>query len=210
MGNTGAVTGTFPTSYTVTTTNANTTRYIAISCAFTAGGAVSNIQGNTIGGFALYSSSGAATTNGIWCGINVTSGNANIGTTTGNTIGATTGGGGASASSVYTIASTTGGTAVGIFATSTNTVTIQNNTIGSVDATGTSGAVSGGFTGIDAAGTGGVFNISNNTIGNTTADNIRTGYTLQAVIFLTQVHSFRRQALLRRSLVFAARLPGQP
>ena len=59
LGNTGAVTGTFPTSYTVTTTNANTTRYIAISCAFTAGGAVSNIQGNTIGGFALYSSSGA-------------------------------------------------------------------------------------------------------------------------------------------------------
>ncbi|MBK6567143.1 MAG: hypothetical protein IPG18_18565 [Saprospiraceae bacterium] len=41
--------------------------------------------------FFTNTSSGAATTNGIICGINVTAGNFNIGTTTGNTIGATTG-----------------------------------------------------------------------------------------------------------------------
>ncbi len=176
LGNTTAVTGTFPGGYTVTTTNANTTRYIAINCAFTAAGTNSLIQSNTIAGFALYSSSGASTTNGIWCGINVTSGNATIGGATGglgNTIGATSGQG-----SIYTICSTTGGTAVGIYATSANTLTIQNNTIGAVDAVGTSASVTGGFTGIDVGN--GAANViqSNNTIGNATADNIRTGYTL--------------------------------
>ena len=171
VGNSVALTGTFPSSYTVTGTP-NATTYNAISAAFTAGGAVSNTQGNTIGGFALYTSSNAATANGVWCGINVTSGNANIGTTTGNTIGATTGNG-----SIYTACTTAGGTAVGIFATSANTVSIQNNTIGAVDAVGTTASLSGGFTGIDTAGTA-VFTISSNTIGNATANNIRTGYTL--------------------------------
>ncbi len=73
VGNSVPLTGTFPSSYTTTGT-ANATRYIAISCAFTAGGAVSNIQGNTIAGYALYTSSGATTTNGIFCSIAVTSG----------------------------------------------------------------------------------------------------------------------------------------
>ena len=42
---------------------------------------------------------------------------------------------------------------------------------------GTTATTSGGFTGIDAAGAAGVFTINTNFIGNTTADNIRTGYT---------------------------------
>jgi CSLREA domain-containing protein len=169
VGNNVALTG-FPSSYTTTGT-ANVTKYIAINAAFTAGGTVSEIQNNTIGGFALYSSSGAATTNGIWCGINITSGNANVGTTTGNTIGAASGN-----SSIYTAATNTGGTAVGIYATSANTVSIQNNTIGAIDAVGTTTSNSGGFTGIDVAGAGN-FTINSNNIGNTTAGNIRTGYT---------------------------------
>ncbi|MFT3911085.1 MAG: T9SS type A sorting domain-containing protein [Ferruginibacter sp.] len=176
IGNSTAVTGTFPSAYTVTTTNANATRYIAINCAFTAGGANSLIQTNTIAGFALYTSSTAATTNGVWCAINVTAGNATIGGASaglGNTIGATSGQG-----SVYTITSGSGGAAVGIFANSANTVTIQNNTIGAIDAVGTSASVSGGFNGIDVGSSAGNIIESNNTIGNTTADNIRVGYTL--------------------------------
>jgi hypothetical protein len=170
IGNSVALTGTFPSSYTVTGT-ANATRYIAINCAFTAGGIVSNIQGNTIGGFALYTSSGANTTNGIWCGINISSGNANVGTTTSNTIGSTSG-----LASIYTACTTTGGTAVGIFATSANTITIQNNTIGAIDASGTSASLNGGITGIDVAGTSGIFSITGNTIGNSAAGNLRTGF----------------------------------
>ena len=172
VGNSVALTGTFPSAYTTTGT-ANATRYIAINVAFTAGGTVSEIQGNTIAGFALYTSSGATTTNGILCGINITSGNANIGTTTGNTVGATSGQG-----SIYTANTSGGGVVVGIYSTSTNAVTIQNNTIGAIDSVGTTATISGAFTGIDTAGTGGVYNISSNIIGNSTSDNIRTGYTL--------------------------------
>jgi hypothetical protein len=176
VGNSVALTGTFPTSYTTTGT-ANATRYVAINAAFTAGGAVSNIQNNTIAGFATYSSSGATTLNGVWCGINVTSGNANIGTTTANTIGATSGSGGAGTGSIYLANTVSGGVAVGIYATSANTVAIQNNTIGALDSVGTTATSAGAFNGIDTAGTG-VFTINSNVIGNTTADNIRTGYTL--------------------------------
>lgn len=169
IGNTVALAG-FPTSYTTTGT-ANATRYTGMSLAFTAGGAASSVQGNTVAGIALFTSSGATTTNGVLCGINLTSGNANIGTVTGNTIGATTGN-----SSLYAAVTTGGGVVVGIYATSTGTVSIQNNTIGAVDAVGTTSTLSGAFTGIDAAGTGGVFTISGNTVGNASAGNIRTGY----------------------------------
>ena len=111
----------------------------------------------------------------LWCGINVTSGGASINTITGNTIGATAGNG-----SIYAATTVTGGTVVGINATSVNTVSIQNNTIGAVDAVGTTAACIDGFTGIDTAGALGVFTINSNIIGSTTTDNIRTGYTLSA------------------------------
>ena len=173
IGNSVNLTGAFPTAYTTTGTS-NVTRYIAINAAFTAAGAVSNIQNNTIAGFALYTSSSASTTNGVFCGINVTSGNVNIGTTTGNTIGATSGN-----SSIYIATTTSGAHVVGIYTTSANTVAIQNNTFGAIDASGTSASTRGGFTGIDTAGAGN-YSITNNTIGNADATNIRSGYFLSA------------------------------
>ena len=95
IGNSVALPG-FPASYAVAGT-ANATGYRGINAAFTAAGAVSNIQGNTIAGHALYTSTHGT----AFSGILVNSGNVNIGTTTGNTIGATSGGGGAPAS-IYT------------------------------------------------------------------------------------------------------------
>jgi hypothetical protein len=180
VGNTVSLTGTFPSAYNTTGT-ANATRYIAINTAFTAAGAVSSIQNNTIGGFALYTSSGATTTNGAFCGINVTSGNANIGTTTGNIIGGTSGN-----SSIYAAVGTSGGVVVGIYATSANTVSIQNNTIGSIDASGTTASQAGSITAIDVAGAGN-FTVSSNNIGNTTASNLRAGYFLTTT-FLTNAN----------------------
>ncbi|MBL0046899.1 MAG: hypothetical protein IPP32_02210 [Bacteroidetes bacterium] len=168
IGNSVTLAG-FPTSYTLTGTAVNT-RFIGINCGFTAGGTVSNIQGNTIAGIALFTSSGANTLNGVLCGINVTSGAANIGTSAGNTIGATTG-----TASLYSACTTTGGTVVGIYATSANNVAIQNNTFGAIDASGTSATTNGGISAIDAAGAGS-FTITNNTIGNATASNMRTGF----------------------------------
>lgn len=168
---TGALGGTFPSSYTAGGT-ANATRYIAISCAFTSGGAVSSIQNNTIGGFALYTSSGASFSNGILCGINVTVGNANIGNVTGNTI-----------SSIYTVNTTSGGTIVGIFAqcssTGSNSITVQNNYVHSLDAMGSSASSSGSITGISIASSGN-FTVTNNTVGNTTNPNLRMGNLTEA------------------------------
>lgn len=167
VGNSVALTGTFPSSYTTTGT-ANTTRYIAINATFTAAGTVSSIQNNTIAGFALYTSSGATTTNGVWCGIQVLAGNANIGTTTGNTIGTAT-------ASVYAAATTSGAMVAGIYATTVNTVSIQNNSIQNIDSMGTTSSISGSINGINAAGTPGNFDISGNTIGNATNPNLRMG-----------------------------------
>ena len=166
----GAFGGTFPSAYTINGATLISLKYVAINCTFTAGAAVSEIQNNTIAGFALISLSGASTTTGIWCAINVNNGNANIGTTTGNTIGATSGNG-----SIYVANTSGGGTAVGMYLNTGNTITVQNNTIGGVDAMGTTSTLSGAFTGIDAAGAGGVYSIANNIIGSTTANNIRTG-----------------------------------
>lgn len=169
----GSLGGTFPGSFTGGGT-AVALRYNAINCAFTAGGAVSSIQNNTIGGIALYTSSGATTTFGIICGIAVTSGNANIGTVTGNTIGSSSG-----TSSIYAASTTAGAVISGIYCTTTNTITIQNNNIGGIDVSGTTATTASGFKGIEGAGAGN-YTISNNNIGNTVANNIRTGYLLTA------------------------------
>jgi hypothetical protein len=169
VGNSVDLTGTFPSAYTTTGT-ANATRYVAINCAFTAGGQMSEIQNNTIAGFALYTSSGATTTNGIFCGIAVTSGNVNIGTTTGNTIGSATGTG-----SIYTACTTTGGIIAGIYVASVNYVTIRNNMIGALDAMGTTATISGGINGINIASGVSDYDVSGNTIGNTTLPNLRMG-----------------------------------
>ncbi|MEO7309751.1 MAG: T9SS type A sorting domain-containing protein [Chitinophagaceae bacterium] len=166
VGNTLALAG-FPGSY-VTSGTAIATRYVAINAAFTASGTVSNIQGNTIAGFALYTSSGATTTSGIFCAIAVTSGNANIGTTTGNIIGTAT-------SSIYTASTTSGAMVAGIYTTSSNAVTIQNNTIQNIDAMGTSASFSGSINGINTAGAGTLVDISGNTVGNATNPNLRMG-----------------------------------
>ena len=64
----------------------------------------------------------------------------------------------------------------GIIATTTNTANIQNNTVGSIDASGTSATTAGGLLGIQTTGSAGVVTTSNNTIGSATLQNIRIGY----------------------------------
>ena len=131
--------------------------------------AVSNLQGNTIAGISLTTSSGSTVLPGIFSGISILSGNVNIGTTSGNTIGATTGTG-----SILVTSSTSLGVITGIYTTSNSSVSIQNNTIGSIN---TGGTVTIGYTfqGINTAGTGS-FTISSNTVGSTsTANSIAVG-----------------------------------
>ena len=122
---------------------------------------VSNIQGDTIAAISLTTTSGATTAPGIFSGISVLAGTVNIGTTTGNVIGAGTGTGSIS------ITTTTSLPYIGgIYAHSTGTVSIQNNTIASILAGGTA-SIGYTFNGIKTTGTAGTFTISGNTIGST-------------------------------------------
>jgi hypothetical protein len=145
------------------------TRFVAIN-AGVGTTIVNNIQGNTIANIYLNTSSNAGTTNGIICGINVTSGNVNIGTITANTIGSSTG-----VDSIKGVSSTTGGLVVGINSSSTGTISIQNNTIGGLSSSGVAATIAGSITGINVAGVAASMTISSNTIGNTIADNMRGG-----------------------------------
>ena len=161
----------FPSAYSIAGTPISIS-YIGISCSFTFGGPVSEIQGNTIAGFAFFTgnSSGSA-----WVGINVVSGTANIGTSIGNIVGATSGNG-----SVYFACTVSGAGVIGIFAsTFGQSMTIQNNIIGAIDAMGTTASVSGSIVGINTGtiaspGTGNHI-IAGNTIGNSTNPNLRMG-----------------------------------
>jgi hypothetical protein len=125
----------------------------------------SSVQGNTISGISLSTTSGLVTVPGIFTSISILAGSVNIGTSTGNTIGATTG-----TSSISVTSTTSLGYIAGIFATSTGTVSLQNNNIGSIS-TGGGATIGYTFFGINTTGTGGNFSITANIIGSTTTAN---------------------------------------
>ena len=127
----------------------------------------SNVQNNTIRNIAWSNYLNAAFT-----GINVVAGNVNIGTSTGNTIGASTGTG--SIAVIDSIASTV----YGISISSTGTVDCENNSIGSITTGNGSTTNTTSFLGIYKTGVAGTTTISNNVIGSTTtANSIQTGST---------------------------------
>ena len=128
----------------------------------------STITGNTINGWNVQSSSGAAATPGVFVGIYLTTGSATIGSELApNTIGATTGTGG-----IVTSTSGNGGLTFGIAcdAASPAVVTITNNNIGSINTIGTTTAISHSFTGIETSSTASYI-INSNTIGSTSTSN---------------------------------------
>ncbi len=163
--------GTGVTSYTIGG-GSTTPLYRAIE--ITAGvTTATSVQNNTITAISLSTNNGTATLPGIFSGIYVLAGKVDIGTITGNTIGATTGNAAISVVSTITL-----GLVTGIYATSVSTVNIQNNKIGGFDLGDTDPAIGYSFHAISTAGTNGIFDISNNTIGSlTTANSISTGST---------------------------------
>ncbi|HEV7398312.1 MAG TPA: hypothetical protein VGN86_17500, partial [Pyrinomonadaceae bacterium] len=124
-----------------------------------------NVQGNTIAGYSLTTTSSTD----AWIGINIQSGSVNVGTVTGNTIGSTSGTGS------IVLTSSGGGRVTGINSSSTGTVAIQNNSVGAVDSLEAVATNAASIYGILNAGSGGTYTISNNTIGNTTPNNLRAG-----------------------------------
>jgi hypothetical protein len=159
------------TAWTIAGSIANRFRAISLNVGATT---ASSVQGNTITNFNFTSNSNATTVGGPWTGIYLGAGNANIGTTTGNTIGSGTGNG----SITISIVTNSGSISSGIFCDSASTASsISNNTIGSVSF-GASG-IGQGFQGI-ATTAGTTLTISGNTVGSTTTANsinVNTGYT---------------------------------
>ena len=151
--------GTGTTTYT-----GQSTVFRAIEITVGTGGN-SNVQGNTISNINFSTTSGIATSAGIFSGISVLGGNVNIGTSSGNIIGS------ASGNDAIQVSSTTSlGLINGIFATSTGAVVISNNNIGAISATGAE-TIGHTFNGIYSAGAGGNFTISNNKVGSLTTSN---------------------------------------
>ena len=123
----------------------------------------SSLQNNTISNIAFTSSS-----TDPWKGIYVSGGSANIGTTTGNTIGATTGIGNISIIATENVTNT-----YGIYIQGSGTINCQNNNIGSITTNNTSSNPT-NFYAIYCSGTG-TNTINNNIIGSTsTANSINT------------------------------------
>ena len=123
----------------------------------------SSVQGNIIRNIAWISTNPGTVPPGIWIGIYVQAGSANIGNVTGNTIGAGTG------TDSVSVTSHGNATAFGIGSSSSATLAIVNNTIGSMTVFGAGTNVTGSLAAIHV--TAGTNVISNNTIGSTTTAN---------------------------------------
>lgn len=131
---------------------------------------VNNIQGNTIANISLNTSAFSDIGTGIWCGIEIFSGSANVGTTAANTIGATSG-----TDNIRVVSTGSGGLVVGMSIGATGAIAIQNNTMGAISFTGSGSTIAGHLAGINFADGSSSLTVSGNTIGNVTADNMRSG-----------------------------------
>ncbi|MFY7886712.1 MAG: beta strand repeat-containing protein, partial [Dolichospermum sp.] len=167
------------------TSGTGTTRFVGISVTNSdLTGTPISVQGNTISGFSITSANTNATTSPTFAGIHITAGNANIGTVTGNTIGATTGTG-----SIAIITTASNGGAIGILMASTGTVNISNNNVGSISVTSATATNALGLYGIYGSAVSASLTVSNNTIGNSTASNMVAG-TLGTTTGTTSVGGF--------------------
>lgn len=144
-----------------TKTNAFNNAFTGISLYLNATGTVSKVNNNTIKNFS-WANSGAAN----WKGIEVMSGDANIGITAGNTIGDNT-----TTGSITVTNGTTSGYVYGIYLNTTGTIDCQNNKIGSITAANSLSTASTFLSGIYKA-IAGATTISNNTIGGTVANSM--------------------------------------
>lgn len=143
-------------------------RFIAIDLSVETS-AESSVQGNTIDAFNFSTTSGAANSPGVFCGIHVTNGQVSVGTVTGNVIGATAG-----ADRIVVTSTTSGALLTGI-AVGNGLHTIRNNTLGGLSAFGSAASVGPNVNGISIYQSPTNVNIRDNTIGTATALSLRAG-----------------------------------
>jgi hypothetical protein len=153
----------------VTTYTASAGRFFGIELSASNTGTASSIQGNTISGISLTSTSGTTTAPGIFAGISVLSGTVNVGNVTPNIIGAATGNG------AITVSNSTSASIFGIHSSSTGTLNISNNVIGAVNGAGNAAGIVCNMTAINNTGSSTATTISGNTIGGATTNSIAIG-----------------------------------
>ncbi|MFZ2279857.1 MAG: hypothetical protein WAW39_18815, partial [Prosthecobacter sp.] len=127
----------------------------------------SSVQGNTIQNIVWMSGSTASSLPGVWNGIYVQSGAADLGSNLGNTVGSGSGTG-----SVTVSTSGAGGFAYGIGSNSSASITISNNAVGSITMNGANVSTPTSLVGIHVTnGENTINTISNNVVGSTTTAN---------------------------------------
>jgi hypothetical protein len=138
-----------------------------------------SVQGNTIANF-NWTGTGTTTAPGEWTGIYLSSGLANIGDVTGNTIGSGTGTGSVTVTTTSAASASFGIYNASSSATAALPLLIRNNTIGSVTVVG-SASIAHSFTGISQSGAATKAYVNNNTVGSTsTAASINASSALTA------------------------------
>ncbi|MBP9935338.1 MAG: hypothetical protein KBF52_06170, partial [Pyrinomonadaceae bacterium] len=145
------------------------TRFVAINLAVGTA-ATTSVQGNTVASISI-AGIGINSGNGSLAGVNIASGNVNVGDITPNTFGATSGTGSLTATPTTTVAAAI----VGVNSASTGDVVISNNTFGSFTSAGPAATNPGAAFGINVSGAAASISITGNTFGNATAENIRAG-----------------------------------
>ncbi|OIP83498.1 MAG: hypothetical protein AUK44_05075 [Porphyromonadaceae bacterium CG2_30_38_12] len=157
-GNAALATGTW------SKTNSNSNLFYAIST-LVGTTASSNINGNIIRNFS-YSNSA----NANWYGIQIAGGKVKVGTTSGNTIGSSSGN-----ASISLNNETSDGSFVGIQSTSNDSVRVENNTIGAITTTNVTTTNATNLVAIDIASGSGAVDILKNTLGsNGTSNSLQT------------------------------------
>lgn len=132
-------------------------------------GTASSVQGNRVYNMQIGTTSGAGAPQGIFCGIYINSGNVNVGTITGNTIGAEAGNG-----AIRLVPSTGGSVITGITYNGSGIADIRNNTVGSIDFM-PALALSGNAFALQVLGAGATVTIENNTLGGSSPNSISIG-----------------------------------
>ncbi len=159
----GSDAGATGSAWTIGGTLANRFRGISMTVGTTT---ASRVDGNTIANFSFTSSTSATTAGGPWCGIYVSAGNVNIGSTSGNIIGSLSG-----PATITATISTAGGISSGIFIDGGTTHNIDNNTIANIVTTGATSANSHGFAGVRVS-SGTTIGITNNSIYSVTSPGV--------------------------------------
>jgi hypothetical protein len=150
----------------VTTYTASAGRFFGIELTASNTGTPSSIQGNTVTAVSLTTTSGTTGAPGIFAGISVLGGTVSIGNVTPNVIGAGTGTG------AISVTTSNSANIFGIHASSTGTLQVVNNVIGSITGAGNAAGITCGFTGINTAGAATATTVTGNTIGGATANSI--------------------------------------